>query len=51
MRKKYTKVYFERYAALTIAQYLNIDIACIIQEDCPDIQIEEYGYGIEVTQA
>lgn len=51
MKHRYSKVYFEKYAALTLHHYLNIKDNQIIQSDCPDLRIPSLNMGIEVTQA
>ena len=51
MKETYSKNYFEKYAALTLAKILSINSKQIIQDDRPDLRIETLNYGIEVTQA
>lgn len=51
MKQHYSKIYFEKYAALTLHQYLNIAESKIIQSDRPDLRIPELAMGVEVTQA
>ena len=51
MRETYSKNYFEKYAALTLTLFFNIDKEAIIQSDRPDLRIPSIQFGIEVTQA
>lgn len=51
MNESYSKNYFEKYAALTLAHIFNIKEHHIIQSDKPDLRIPLLHYGIEVTQA
>lgn len=51
MKHRYSKIYFEKYAAMTLHQYLNIKETQIIQSDRPDLRIPILNMGIEVTQA
>lgn len=51
MKDNYSKNYFEKYASLTISQFMKIDEKNIVLSDCPDIKIPTLGWGIEVTQA
>lgn len=51
MKQRYSKIYFEKYAALTLHQYFHISEEQIIQADMPDLRIPVLNMGIEVTQA
>lgn len=51
MKHRYSKIYFEKYAAMTLHQYYHINENQIIQSDCPDLRIPSLNMGIEVTQA
>ncbi|NBK96406.1 MAG: hypothetical protein EOM50_00025 [Erysipelotrichia bacterium] len=51
MKNRYTKLYFEKYAALSLAMYLNISQEDIILSDRPDLRIPKKEMGIEVSQA
>lgn len=51
MKHRYSKIYFEKYAAMTLHQYYHINENQIIQSDRPDLRIPYLDMGIEVTQA
>lgn len=51
MKQQYSKIYFEKYAALTLHHYFNIAESEILQSDRPDLRIPELAMGVEVTQA
>ena len=51
MSETYSKNYFEKYAALTLAAFFDIDEKDILLSDRPDLRIPLYHHGIEVTQA
>lgn len=51
MKRRYSKIYFEKYAAMTLHQYYHIHENQIIQSDRPDLRIPSLDMGIEVTQA
>ena len=51
MSETYSKNYFEKYAALTLATFFDIDEKDILLSDRPDLRIPLYHHGIEVTQA
>lgn len=47
----YSKNYFEKYAALTLCLFFQINEEDILLSDRPDLRIPILDYGIEVTQA
>ena len=51
MRESYSKNYFQKYAALTLARFLHIKESDIFHDDRPDLRLYTLNLGIEVTQA
>lgn len=47
----YSKLYFEKYAALTLSEYFLIPDQSFYHAECPDLTIPSLSWGIEVTQA
>jgi len=51
MNNTYSKLYFEKYASLTLAEYFHIPDQAFLHAECPDLAIPSMSIGIEVTQA
>ena len=47
----FSKLYYERYAAITIADFFSLNIENFKNKEMPDIQNEVDSIGVEVTQA
>ena len=49
--RKFDTCFFERYARISLMTLLGQEYAALINEDRPDLQMEDRSLGIEVTRA
>ena len=49
--RKFDTCFFERYARISLMTLLGQEYAALINEDRPDLQMEDKSLGIEVTRA
>ena len=49
--RKFDTCFFERYARISLMTLLGQEYAALINEDRPDLQMEDMSLGIEVTRA
>ena len=49
--RKFDTCFFERYARISLITLLGQEYAALINEDRPDLQMEDRSLGIEVTRA
>ena len=49
--RKFDTCFFERYARISLMTLLGPEYAALINEDRPDLQMEDRSLGIEVTRA
>ena len=47
----FSKLYYERYAAITIADFFSLNIENFKNKEMPDIQNEVDSIGVEVTRS
>ena len=50
-KRKFDTCFFERYAKATLETLLGEDYSALVNEDRPDLQMEDRSLGIEVTRA
>ena len=50
-KRKFDTCFFERYAKATLETLLGDDYSALVNEDRPDLQMEDRSLGIEVTRA
>ena len=50
-KRKFDTCFFERYAKVTLETLLGEDYSALVNEDRPDLQMEDRSLGIEVTRA
>ena len=50
-KRKFDTCFFERYAKATLETLLGEDYSALVNEDRPDLQMEDRSLGIEVTGA
>ena len=50
-KRKFDTCFFERYAKATLETLLGEDYSALVNEDRPDLQMEDHSLGIEVTRA
>ena len=50
-KRKFDTCFFERYAKVTLETILGEEYSALINEDRPDLQMEDRSLGIEVTRA
>ena len=50
-KRKFDTCFFERYAKATLETLLGEDYSALVNEDRPDLQMEDGSLGIEVTRA
>ena len=49
--RKFDTCFFERYAKVTLETILGEEYSALINEDRPDLQMQDHSLGIEVTRA
>ena len=49
--RKFDTCFFERYARICLTAVLGEKFAALVNEDRPDLQMEDGSLGIEVTRA
>ena len=50
-KRKFDTCFFDRYAKATLETLLGEDYSALVNEDRPDLQMEDRSLGIEVTRA
>ena len=50
-KRKFDTCFLERYAKATLETHLGEDYSALVNEDRPDLQMEDRSLGIEVTRA
>ena len=50
-KRKFNTCFFERYAKITLETFLGEKYSALVNEDRPDLQMEDRSLGIEVTRA
>ena len=50
-KRKFDTCFFERYAKATLETLLGEEYSALVNEDRPDLQMEDWSLGIEVTRA
>ena len=50
-KRKFDTCFFERYAKITLETFLGEEYSALVNEDRPDLQMEDRSLGIEVTRA
>ena len=50
-KRKFDTCFFERYAKITLETVLGAEYSALVNEDRPDLQMEDHSLGIELTRA